>query len=253
MPTPDRLLPWTLVLLLAGAGRAAFERSLFPTGPGAAPGLTVNPAQLAGANRSACGQVGHERPFGLDGLSGHHLLLAAPVFGPLRLGVGLGQRGPEAWRERGVWLAAATVPTRGLAVGVAAQGLTAGGPGAAASGWAALGGLVLSRGTWGAGGWFGPGHRLAPARGGLHLEHRSSDGHIYAALDLRGHRRARVELGVVARPTPAVALHLGTSDRPRRLVVGIAVRRGGWFAAHEVGSHPHLGATPSWSAGIPCR
>ena len=50
---------------------AAFERALFPQPPfDTISRVTTNPASLADVHRP-CGGVGHDRPFGLQALSGH--------------------------------------------------------------------------------------------------------------------------------------------------------------------------------------
>lgn len=249
MSTRARALPLVFLLCVAGAGRAAFERDLFPAFPGAAPGLTLNPADLATLT-GGCGQIGHDRPFGLRPLAGHALMLSAPVGRP-RLGVGLAQRGPERYRERSAWLAAGAAPAPGLAVGAGGQVFAAGGSGRTAL--APLIGAELARGSWRAAGWFRRATWLTPGRGGVRLERAGRDGRAFAGLDLRRGRAARLELGVVAHLGAAVSVHLGTSARPRQFELGVAVRRERLFASAAVRSHPQLGATPSWTAGRPCR
>ncbi|MFP6589345.1 MAG: hypothetical protein VCE12_02365, partial [Candidatus Latescibacterota bacterium] len=58
---------------------AAFERALFPQPPlDTISRVTTNPASLADVHHP-CGGVGHDRPFGLQALSGHRVLLAVPL------------------------------------------------------------------------------------------------------------------------------------------------------------------------------
>lgn len=93
-------------LLLASVTSAAFERALFPQPPlGANPRVTTNPATLAHVGRP-CGGVGYDRPFGLQALSGHRLLLAVPLSRGVALGLGglAGARpGTGSTRRGSVW------------------------------------------------------------------------------------------------------------------------------------------------------
>ena len=58
---------------------AAFERALFPQPLlDTISRVTTNPASLADVHRP-CGGVGHDRPFGLQALSGHRVLLDVPL------------------------------------------------------------------------------------------------------------------------------------------------------------------------------
>ena len=83
---------------------AAFERALFPQPPlDTISRVTTNPASLADVHRP-CGGVGHDRPFGLQALSGHRVLLAVPLPRGVAMGLGGVRRGPQRHREYAAWL-----------------------------------------------------------------------------------------------------------------------------------------------------
>ena len=114
---------------------AAFERALFPQPPlDTISRVTTNPASLADVHRP-CGGVGHDRPFGLQALSGHRVLLAvAPATGSRN---GTGRRSP--WP-------AATSGVRGVAwSGHAGLRFPRCGGGRAAAGLAGRGGSFAGR------------------------------------------------------------------------------------------------------------
>ena len=91
-------------LFSVSAADAAFERALFPQPlVDTIVRVTPAPATLADVDRP-CGGVGYDRPFGLQALSGHRLLLAAPLPLGVALGLGGARRGPPRHREYAAWL-----------------------------------------------------------------------------------------------------------------------------------------------------
>lgn len=242
-------------LLLASVAGAAFERALFPRPPlGTVPRVTTNPATLADVGRP-CGGVGYDRPFGLQALSGHRLLLAVPLSRGVALGLGGARRGPPRHREYSAWLGLGTRTFHLVAVGVAVQGLAwrgAAGAGSAvvtvAAGW-----LLELPGSWSLEGSIRPAIGIAPARAWLRLTRRDATGAVAASLWARAGRPTIPVLSMAARLDRRLSLSGEVRSLARDFRAGVTLSGAPLALRVDVDTHPVLGPSPGGWVGRTCR
>ena len=247
-------LSCTALLWLVTAPEAAFERPAFPSAPlDAAFRPTVNPATL-GDLRGLCGGIRHDRPFGLPALSGHGLLLAAPLSRRLALGLGAARRGPDQHREYVAWMGLGVRLAAPLSVGLAARRLAwrnATGNGRTAIS-LSVGGRLTLAGSWALTGAVQQDTDISPGRASLRLVRGDATGAVAADLSARRGRRALPAATMVTRLDKRLTL----SGQVRSLAdaIGAGATLHGALDLHvRVDGHPVLGR--SWTSwlGRPCR
>lgn len=246
------------------SSRADFERPAFPDTPDEPHLVPANPAALARLAGGPCGTLGHDRPFGLHELSGHHVLLSWPEITPpglgrLRPGIGLATRGPARHREQAALAAIGWAPQPWLALGGGVYGLRlAPGSGRRWSRWVPLAGARLAPfGGWALAGWHrGASGRQVESSQTFWLVHTAADGNVSVGArlgaPLSAHRSMRWQVRLTRRLGDSATLGLEVATGPRQYGIRLGGRRGRTVARLEMRSHNHLGATPAWSLSRRC-
>ena len=248
---------WIGALLLGTAAVAggAFERGPFADPQAAPDRLGANPARLASATAAICGHLVHDRPFGLQELAGHNLLVAAPGIGRARTGFGLAVRGPPQHREQAILAGVAASLTRGLDLGAGALEVRLTRTGQPA--WRARVPVVGARAGpirgWQVEGWWhGAAGGLLERRVSVRLRHEGPEGTLSLGVRWWG-SGARPEVRLTLPLGGRAAMTLDGLDRPRQYGFGLVAGVRGLRMGMHLRTHHQLGATPSWSVGRACR
>ena len=221
---------------------AAFERALFPQPLlDTISRVTTNPASLADVHHP-CGGVGHDRPFGLQALSGHRVLLDVPLPRGVAMKLGGARRGPQRHREYAAWLGLGTRVFVSLAVGVAAQRLA----------WRGAAGVSLA-GPWSLEGLIRPATGIAPARGWLRLRRSDLSGAATASLSVRAGRPTIPSLSMAARLNRRLPLSGQVRSLARDFRGSATLSSAPLAFQVDVVTHPVLGSSPGGWVGRPCR
>jgi len=249
MGIPRLLLSCVCGLWLVTAPQAAFERPVFPLPPlDATFRPTINPATLADVRR-LCGDIRHDRPFGLTALAGQGLLLAAPLSPHAGLGLGVARRGPDRHRESVAWLGLGMRPFPPVSIGIAVRRLAwhgvthSGGADLAIS----VGGRLTLSGSWSLSGSMQKASPLSPARLSLRLLKRETGGALTGDFSARSGRQSIPSASMTARLDRRLTL----SGQVRSLAsaFGAGATLHGAIDLHvRMNSHAVLG--PSWSGWL---
>ena len=230
---------------------AAFERALFPQPLlDTISRVTTNPASLANVHHP-CGGVGHDRPFGLQALSGHRVLLDVPLPRGVAMKLDGARRGPQRHREYAAWLGLGTRVFVSLAVGVAAQRLAWRGAARARSAGVSLaaGWLLELPGPWSLEGLVRPATGIAPARGWLRLRRSDLSGAAPASLSVRAGRPTIPSLSMAARLNRRLSLSGQVRSLARDFRGSATLSSAPLALQVDVVTHPVLGSSPGGWVG----
>ena len=241
-------------LWLVSAPQAAFERPVFPLPPlDATFRPTINPATLADV-QGLCGDIRHDRPFGLTALAGHGLLLAAPLSPRVSVGLGVARRGADRHRESVAWMGLGIRPLPPVSIGIALRRLAwrgvtqSGGADVAIS----AGGRLTLSASWSLSGSMQMASAVSPARLSLRLLKQDAGGALAGDFSARGGRQSIPSASMAARLDRR--LTLSGQIRSLASAFGAGATLHGAIDLHvRMNSHAVLG--PSWSGwlGSSCR